>query len=78
MRPSDLHRLQIQIRELVGLHYHPTAAGDPMDPRLPDLEARPHPGLGSGPLCRRPGSWPPARSPEITEDRLRWLPCLLI
>ena len=32
MRPSDLHRLQTQIRELVGLHYHPTAAGDPMDP----------------------------------------------
>lgn len=32
MRPSDLHRLQAQIRELVGLHYHPTAAVDPMDP----------------------------------------------
>ncbi len=28
MRPSDLHRLQSQIRELVGLHYHPTAGGD--------------------------------------------------
>jgi hypothetical protein len=32
MRPSDLHRLQTQIRELVGLHYNPAQAVDPMDP----------------------------------------------
>jgi len=32
MRPSDHHRLQTQIRALVGLHYHPTQAEDPMDP----------------------------------------------
>ena len=76
MRPSDLHRLQTQIRELVGLHYHPAAAVD--GPRLPDLETRPHPGVGSGPLCRRPGSWSPTGPPEITEDRLRWPLSLLI
>jgi hypothetical protein len=32
MTPSDLRRLQQQIRGLVANHYHPSQATDPMDP----------------------------------------------
>lgn len=32
MTPSDLRRLQQQIRGLVASHYHPSQATDPMDP----------------------------------------------
>jgi hypothetical protein len=32
MRPSDLCRLEQQIRDLIASHYRPSAATDPMDP----------------------------------------------